>query len=50
MAEDEVMEDVVKTEVGEDTSLGDENSQPLALLLRVTQSNDRPLPICGFTG
>ena len=50
MAEDDVMEDMVKTEVGEDTSLGDENSQPLALLLRVTHSNGRPLPIGGFTG
>ena len=50
MAEDDVMEDVVKTEAGEDTSLGDENSQPLALLLRVTQLNGRPLPVGGFTG
>ena len=31
------MEDVVKAEVGDDTSLGDESSQQLALLLRVTQ-------------
>ena len=44
------MEDMVKTEMGEDTSLGDKNNQPFALLLRVTQSNGRPLPIGGFTG
>ena len=50
MAEGGVMEDVVKTEVGEDTSMGDENDQPFALLLRVTQLNGRPLPIGGFTG
>ena len=50
MAEDDVMEEVVKTEVGENTFAGDENSQPLALLLRVTQLNGRPLPVGGFTG
>ena len=50
MTENDVLEAMVKTEVGEDTSLGDENSQPLALLLRVTQSNGRPLPIGGLTG
>ena len=44
------MEDVVKTEVGEDTSMGDKNDQPFPLLLRVTQLNGKPLPIGGFTG
>ena len=42
MAEGAVMEDVVKTEVGEDTSMCDENDQPFALLLRVTQLNGKP--------
>ena len=50
MTESGVMEDVVKTEVGEDTSLGDENDQPFALLLRVTQVNGKPLPVGGFAG
>ena len=50
MAEDGIMEDVVKTEEGEDTSMGDENGQQFALLLGVTQPNGRPLPIGGFTG
>ena len=40
----------MKTEMGEDTSLGDENSQPHALLLRVTHLNGRPLPVGRFTG
>ena len=50
MAEGGIMEDVVKTEVGEDTSMGDENDQLFTLLLRVTQTNCKPLPIGGFTG
>ena len=36
------MEDVVKAEVGDDTSVGDERSQQFALLLRLTQLNGRP--------
>ena len=36
MAEGGVMEDMVKAEVGEDTSLGDKNNQPFALLSRMT--------------
>ena len=44
------MEDIVKAEVGDDTSIGEESSQQFALLLRVAQSNDRPLPMGGFTG
>ena len=35
----DVMENVVKTEAGEYTSLGDENNQPFAFLVRVTQWN-----------
>ena len=50
MVENGNMEELVKTEVGEDTYMGDENEQPFALLLRVTQSNGKPLPIGGFTG
>ena len=29
--------------------MGEKNDQPFALLLRVTQSNDKPLPVGGFT-
>ena len=50
MAEGGIMEVLVKTEVGEDTSMGDKNDQPFALLLRVTQLNGQPLPIGGCTG
>ena len=42
MTEGGVIKDVLKTEVGEDTSLSDENNQPFALLLRVTQLNGKP--------
>ena len=50
MVENGNMDQVVKTEVGEDTFVGDQNEQQFALLLRVTQSNGKPLPIGGFTG
>ena len=50
MAEGGIREDVVETEVGEYTSVGDKNDQPFALLLRVTHLNGKPLPIGGFTG
>ena len=50
MAENGNMDEVVKTKVGEDTFVEDQNEQPFALLLRVTQSNCKPLPIDGFTG
>ena len=50
MAEVGVMEELVKAEVGDDTSIGDESSQQFALLLKVTQSNGRPLSVGGFTG
>ena len=49
MAEGGIMEDVVKTKVEEDTSMGYKDDQPFALLLRVTQSNGKPLPIGVFT-
>ena len=35
------MKDVIKTMMGEDTSMGDKNDQPFALLLRVTQLNGK---------
>ena len=50
MPENGNMDEVVKTEVGEVTFVGDQNEQPFVLLLRVTQSNGKPLPIGGFTG
>ena len=50
MAENGQMDDVIKTEVGEDTFVGDWNEQQFALLLRVTQLNGKPLPMDGFTG
>ena len=50
MVDSGIMEDVVKTEVGEDTSVGEKNDQPFALLLRVMQLNGKPLHIGGFTG
>ena len=43
------MDEVIKTVAGEDTFVGDQNEQPFALLLRVTQLNGKPLPIGGFT-
>ena len=30
--------------------MGEKNDLPFVLLLRVTQSNGKPLPIGGFTG
>ena len=50
MTEGGNMEEVVKTEVGEDAFMSDKNDLPFALLLRVTQLNNKPLPIGGFTG
>ena len=44
MAEDDVVENV-KADVTDDTSIGDESGQQFALLLRVTQTNGRPLPV-----
>ena len=50
MAEGSDMNEVIKTKEEGDTFMGDQNEQPFVLLLRVTQSNGKPLPICGFTG
>ena len=50
MAEESNMNEVIKTEDGDDPFVGDWNEQPFVLLLRVTQSNGKPLPIGGFTG
>ena len=50
MAENGNMDEVVKTKVGEDTFVGKQDEQSFALLLMVTQSNGKPLPIGGFTG
>ena len=50
MAEGGSVDELIKTEVGEDTFMGDRNEQPFALLLRMTQSNGNTLPIGGFTG
>ena len=42
MAEGSDMDEVIKTKVEEDTFVGDQNEQPFASLLRVTQSNGKP--------
>ena len=42
---------MVKTEEeGDDPFIVDWSRQPFVLLLRVMQSNSKPLPIGGFTG
>ena len=50
MAEDGIMEDMVQTEMREDISMGGKNDQPFAFLLRLMQSNGKPLPTGGFIG
>ena len=50
MAKDSDMNELIKTEEGNDPFMGDQNEQPFVLLLRVTQSNAKLLPIGGFTG
>ena len=50
MTEENDMDEIVKTEEGDDLCKGDWNEQPFVLLLRVTQSSGKPLPIGGFTG
>ena len=50
MAKGSDMNEVMKTEMGGDTFMGDQNEQPFVLLLRVTQLNGKPLPIGGFAG
>ena len=44
------MNEIIKTEEGDDLYVGDLSGQPFALLLRMTQSNGKPIPIGGFTG
>ena len=44
------MDEIIKTEEGDDLQKGDWNEQPFVLLLRVTQSGGKPLPIGGCTG
>ena len=49
MAKGSEMNEMIKTEEGDDPYMGDRNRKPFVLLLRVTQSNGKPLPIGGFT-
>ena len=50
MAEGGSLDEMIKTEVGDNTFMGDRNEQLFALLLRVTWWNGKSLPIDGFTG
>ena len=50
MAKGSDMSEMIKTEEGDDPFMGDQSGQPFVLLLWVTQSNGKPLPIGGFTG
>ena len=50
MAEGSDMKEMIKTEEGDDPYMGDQCRQPFVLLLRLAQSNGKPLPIGGFTG
>ena len=50
MAEESDLNDMLKTEEGDDPYMGDQNGQPFVLLLRVTQSNGKTVPIGGFMG
>ena len=47
--EEEVIEEIVKVEEGDEHHCIDPKDQLFVLLLRVTQANGRPLPIGGFT-
>ena len=49
MAKESDMDEMLKTDVGSDPYMGDWSRQPFVLLLRVTQSNGKPLPIGEFT-
>ena len=42
--------EMIKTEEGDNLYVGDQSGQQFVLLLRVTQSNGKPLPIGGFMG
>ena len=50
MVEGSDMNEMIKTEEGDDPYMGDQSVQPFVLFLKVTQSNGKPLPIGGFTG
>ena len=50
MAEKNDMDEIIKTEKGDDLCRGDWNEQLFVLLLRVTQSGGKSLPKGGFTG
>ena len=50
MAEEDDTGEIIKNEEGVDLHRGGQHDQPFVLLLKVTQSNGRPLPIGGFTG
>ena len=50
MAKGSDMNEMIETEEGDDLCVVDWSGQPFVLLLRVTQSNDKPLHIGGFTG
>ena len=43
------MDEVLQNEEGEYPYKGNQNRQPFILLLRITQANEKPLPIGGFT-
>ena len=49
MAEGNSMSEEVKAEDEEGYLEDDKREQAFALLLKVTQENGKPLPICGFT-
>ena len=49
MADKSDMNKMLMTEKGDNPYMGDQNGQPF-VLLRVTQSNGKVLPIGGFTG
>ena len=50
MAEGSDMNEMIKTEEGDDPFMGDWSRWLFVLLLRVTQSNGKPIPIGGITG
>ena len=49
MAEESDINKMLHTEEGDDPYMGDWDGQLFVLLLRVTQSNGKPLPIGAFT-
>ena len=50
MAEGSDMNEMIKPEEGDNPYMGDWSGQSFVLLLKVTISNGKPLPIGGFTG